>query len=89
MTSLYHLSTILILIVVGIGLLSIRILQKYLIRCLISFAFLGGILLSIGLTTTSVSKAYSEELAVKKLKFVQAQKKEDCDSKDKGCNDEK
>ena len=75
--------------VIVIGSLSPRILQKHLIHHLIFFAFLGGVVLSIGLTMTPVSKAYCEELAVKELKLMQAQKEDDCDSEDEGCNDEK
>jgi len=87
---LYHLLAMLTLIViVMIGLLSPRILQKNLIRCLISFAFFGGIVLLIGLATTPVSKAYYEELALEELKFMQAQKEPTCDPDDDGCNTEK
>jgi hypothetical protein len=77
------------LTVIVIELLSPRILQKNLIRCLISFAFFGGIGLLIGLTITPINKAYCEELVVKELNFMQAQKEPTCDPDDDGCNTEK
>lgn len=88
MISLYHLLPILTLMVIVIGLLSLRILQKNLSHYLISFAFLGGIVLLTGLTTTPVSKADCET-ALKELKFMPVQKEETCDPDDDGCNTEK
>jgi hypothetical protein len=89
MISLYHLLAMLTVTVIVIELLSLRTLQKNFIRCLISFAFFGGIVLLIGLTTIPISKADCEQLVVKELKFMQAQKKPSCDPDDPNCNTEK
>ena len=86
----YYLLSMLVLMILVIGLLpSTNLWKKLILYTGYASAFFGVIILLMGLTIAPVSKAYSEELAVEELKFMQAQKEPSCDPDDDGCNTEK